>query len=519
MGIRFVLAACLGICWLLGFAQDLNPELMRGKQIYLSGTSVGKTPITATLGEDREPIPASTFPCVNCHTPNGRGKAEGGIVPSDITWAVLTKPYDLTSSTGRKRGPYTEHSLKRAITMGFDSSGNALGAAMPHFQMSQSDLADLIAYLKTLGTNTDPGLSENQIRIGVILPPARLAEMRNAVDIVIRAYFEELNQQGGIFQRRIELRTIDYPEATDQRADKILDFLATQDVFALTSSFIAGSEDKLAPIFEQKKTPLIAAFTLDPPHSASPNPFVFYFNEGVSGEARALAAFAAKRSQAAGARMAIVYFENKLSRQFADTVEQSCKASGLSTPFRIALSAENDMTSAVSHRIIQAGYDFVFLLAPAPEILSSLQQAVGENSQTTFLIPGSLAQSEIVNSPLAQRGRIFVAVSAAQRGISGNAAEEYRRLAELHKLPAYRFSEQWAALAGAKILVEGLKRSGRNLDREALIKSLEELSNFDTGFAPSLSYGPNRRAGNERVQIMEVDFKNRTLVPADKEKP
>jgi hypothetical protein len=63
--------------------------------------------------------------------------------------------------------------------------------------------------------------------------------------------------------------------------------------------------------------------------------------------------------------------------------------------------------------------------------------------------------------------------------------------------------------------MEGLKRTGRNLNREALIQSLEEMSGFNTGFAPSLTYGPNRHAGNAQVDIMEVDLKDHKLVPPD----
>lgn len=514
--IRLFCAVCFVMCCMPVFGQEAALE--RGRQIYLFGTSAGKTPVTATLGENGDPIPASTFPCANCHTATGQGKAEGGIIPSDITWPTLTKPYDLTSSSGRMRGPYTERLLKRAITLGIDSSGNTLGAAMPHFQMSQEDLADLIAYLKTLGTDADtklaaPGLSETQIRIGVILPPARLAEMHNAVDSALRAYFEDLNQHGGVFGRRIELQTIDYPEGAENRTQTVSNFLSTQDIFAVTSSFIAGGEDVLTPIFNQKKIPLIAAFTLYPP--ALVNPFVFYFNEGVSGEVKALTDFAAKRSRAVSPRVGVMYFENPPSRELAAAVEQACKAVNLAAPARIALSSENDMNTATARRAMQAGYDYLFLLTSEPNVLNVLRLASGANSQTAFLIPGSLAQSDAVNSFAGVNARTFLAVSASQHGISSEAAEEYKHLAESHALPAYRVTEQWTALAGAKLLVEALRRDGRNLSREGLIKSLEETASFNTGFAPSLTYSPNRHTGNLTVEIMEVDPKDHKLVPAD----
>ena len=52
-----------------------------------------------------------------------------------------------------------------------------------------------------------------------------------------------------------------------------------------------------------------------------------------------------------------------------------------------------------------------------------------------------------------------------------------------------------AAFAAAKLLEEGLRRAGRDLDRRKLVDALEELYGYETGLTPPLSYGPNRRIG------------------------
>ena len=57
------------------------------------------------------------------------------------------------------------------------------------------------------GKDRDPGISENKIVIGTVLPAnGPLAEMGQAIKAVTTAYFEELNSQGGIYNRRIELK-------------------------------------------------------------------------------------------------------------------------------------------------------------------------------------------------------------------------------------------------------------------------------------------------------------------------
>jgi len=494
---RSVYAICilclLGLC--AGLRATNTPGLdkaqLRGKQIYLQGTSASGSPITANLGEDPNRVPGAAFPCANCHGRNGQGKPEGGTVPSDIRWTSLAKPYELTLSSGRKRGPYTEHLVKRAITLGFDSSNNALSAAMPRFQMSQSDLVDLLAYMKILGSEADPGVADDQLRIGVILPPRRLAKMHDAVESVLKTYFEQVNRQGGIFGRRLEMRSLDYPEFAEERGRKIRDFLAAENIFALASSFMAGDEAALAPIFQETETPVVGAFALFPQMAAPLNPFVFYLDEGMIGQVKALAGFAAKRFHQAGGQPAIIYADNPSSRQLADAVEQECKQLGMAAPLRVMISGESKTGDHVLRQIAQARS--IFWLLPYSALRTVLQQAGESAVHASFLIPSALAQNDTVAAPSFMNGRIFMASPALPLGLSENlGAAEFRNLS----------AEQRAALAGARTLVEALKRTGRELSREALIETLEHLSSFDTGLAPPLSYSPNQRAGNTAIQIM-----------------
>src|SRR5262245_41769320 len=146
-------------------ADRLTPQEKRGKQIYLAGTSPSGREITAILGAGDNDAPGSLMACANCHGFDGRGKPEGGVIPSNITWEELTKPYGHTYASGRRRPAYSEISLVRAITEGVDPAGNQLAAAMPKYRMPREDLADLIAYLKRLKDDRDPGITETTVKV------------------------------------------------------------------------------------------------------------------------------------------------------------------------------------------------------------------------------------------------------------------------------------------------------------------------------------------------------------------
>jgi hypothetical protein len=65
----------------------------------------------------------------------------------------------------------------------------------------------------------------------------------------------------------------------------------------------------------------------------------------------------------------------------------------------------------------------------------------------------------------------------------------------------------------AKILIEALKRVGKDLSREKLIQALEELHQYPTGLTQPISYGPNRRVGATGAYIVTIDLKEKQFVP------
>jgi len=136
-----------------GKVDDLSPDEARGRIIYTTGRSPsGRSLAFRLLGAGEGLLPAEGFFCANCHGPDGKGGREGNIVMADITYPTLTKPLSASPPWYKARAPYTDALLARAITQGLDSSGGQLDASMPRWVLSESDLQDLLKYLKRLGS-------------------------------------------------------------------------------------------------------------------------------------------------------------------------------------------------------------------------------------------------------------------------------------------------------------------------------------------------------------------------------
>jgi cytochrome c oxidase subunit 2 len=116
-----------------------------GQRIYFTGEISSGQPITYSGGPGT--MMQNRLACVNCHGPQGKGGTVNMMMQSfdvpNITWTELTSP-------GSDHPPFTEETVKRAITQGIDESGAALKYPMPRWQMSDSDLNDLIGFIKTL---------------------------------------------------------------------------------------------------------------------------------------------------------------------------------------------------------------------------------------------------------------------------------------------------------------------------------------------------------------------------------
>jgi hypothetical protein len=72
---------------------------------------------------------------------------------------------------------------------------------------------------------------------------------------------------------------------------------------------------------------------------------------------------------------------------------------------------------------------------------------------------------------------------------------------------------QAVAYGAAKAFVEATKLSSRQLNRAALITSLEQLREFKTGVVPPLTFSPNRRVGASGCYIVGIDLAKKQYVP------
>ena len=129
-------------------------NVVAGQQIFQSG-----------MGPQGQSIPrsAASFPgmlggmgmmasagCAACHGPQGHGLSTPAFTAPNITYTNLSDPKGMLEPDGSRGPTYTDAEIARAVTTGIDAEGQPLDQTMPHWQLTAQEMADLLAYLKTL---------------------------------------------------------------------------------------------------------------------------------------------------------------------------------------------------------------------------------------------------------------------------------------------------------------------------------------------------------------------------------
>lgn len=513
-------AAAIGIAMMgPAFAQapapgQLTPREKHGKQIYLRGTSTSGKPITAFLGDPPTEISATALTCAGCHGLDGQGKPEGGVVPSVIVWEALTKAYGSATAGGRKHPPYTERALELALTRGLDPGGNRLAAAMPRYEMAREDLADLIAYLKRVGKEQDPGLTEKSINIGTVIPAdGPMAEAGEAVSALLAAYFDEVNSEGGVYNRRLEFRIARLPRNRAERKASVERFIKEQQIFAMTGAFIAGAEREFAALMENEEVPLVGPFTLMPQSGFPVNRQVFYLLSGMPDQARALVSFA-RQKLGAQSRAAILFSSGEINDAVVAAIAEQCKKAGWQAPALIDTTRQPFESARLASELKQSGAGALFLLGSGAEALALLKAAEKLDWAPNIFLPGALSSRELFDAPAKFKDKIFLSFPTLPSDQDKLSLLELGAVAEKHDLSTKHLAVQVSAYCAAKMLVEGLRLAGRELSREKLIAALEGFYEFNTGLTPRMTFGPNRRTGACGAYVVTVDLEKKGFTPA-----
>jgi len=504
---------CLFVSSMMG--AQLTTQQAIGKQIFTEGAGPSKPAIEAVLGGGTSRIPGRLMPCASCHGADGQGRPEGGVIPSNITWDVLERPLTSSDPLARRRPAYNIEELQRAIRDGVDPSGNQLGLTMPRFRMSNADLNSLIAYLHIVGNESDPGLTNSSMRVGSIIPAdGPMAAAGSSFAGLLQAYFKQLNHEGGIYGRQIEFTVLKAKGSPAEIAAAAEKFVREQKIFVLDGVFVPGAEQEIAEAMQEAGVPVIMPFASSGvSDKSSDKSKIFYVLSGLSQEARVLARFAGQDLQKQASSVAVVFPER--DEELADAAMQECRKQSFASILQMKYSDSQAQAGSLIDSLHRAKIDAILFLGDGKQLHQLLLAAKQANWSPVVFQPGAFAGADAFDIPQEFDQRVYFSFSLLPSDIAMDGRNEYETLVRNYEVKVVQPLISTSALAAAKVLVEGLRESGRQLSREKLVDTLSGMYNFNTGLTPPITFGATRRIGALGGYVVKLDLKTKTLLPVN----
>jgi ABC-type branched-subunit amino acid transport system substrate-binding protein len=347
---------------------------------------------------------------------------------------------------------------------------------------------------------TTPGVTENEILIGscsALEGPSHFLGVETVTGA--KAYFNLINEEGGVNGRKLKLISADdsYDPAKTQAC---FDHLMSEKVFAL--GFFVGTPTavKYVPMADSAKIPLVGLFTgaqtlYVPLRHWIVNVRASYFDE--------------TRAQVDGLwktlgykKIGVIYPEDAFGTAVLEGVKAALKEHGAEPAAIGSYQRQTAQVGGAIDTVRGANPEAVVVVGPANTVAPILKQSHAKGWSPLFLTVSFVGTDELISEAGQDaEGVVITQVVPPYYMTEQKSVALYRR-----SLTKYFPSEQpnFVSLEGfvdAMVLVEGLKRAGKDLTREGLIRAIESIHDHDLGLGPQLklNYSAKEHKGFDHV--------------------
>jgi branched-chain amino acid transport system substrate-binding protein len=326
-----------------------------------------------------------------------------------------------------------------------------------------------------------------------------------------KAYFAMVNDAGGVDGRKLKL--VAYDDSYDPaKTEACFNRLMEQKVFAL--SFFVGTPTavKYIPMAESNKIPLVGLFTgaqtlYVPLRHWIVNVRASYFDE--------------TREQIDGMwgtlgykKIGVIYPEDAFGAAVLEGVKAALKAHNAEPIAAASYQRQTAQVGGAIDTVKAANPEAVVLVGPANTVAPILKQSHARGWKPLFLTVSFVGTDDLIQEAGPDSdGMVITQVVPPYYLTDFKTVALYRR-----ELTKYIPSAQpnFVSLEGfvdAMVLVEGLKRAGKELTRDGLIRGIESIHEFDVGLGPQLKLNYSSKAHKGFDHVLPTVIRGGRAVP------
>jgi ABC-type branched-subunit amino acid transport system substrate-binding protein len=342
------------------------------------------------------------------------------------------------------------------------------------------------------------GVSDREIVIGqfaAMTGPA--AQLGQRMQLGMQAYFSSVNAQGGVNGRAIKLVTRDDGYEPEKAAAAVKALILEDKVFALAGS--VGTPTGLAalPILSELQVPLVGMFTGAQALREPFNRYVFHVRASYFDETERIV----QHLTTLGIKKIAVFYQNDAyGKAGLEGVTQALAKRQLKPVSTATVERNSVEVTQSTQDLLKSEPEAIVQISAYKSCAALIKQARTKGYGGRFFnvsFVGSKALADELGD--VGQGVVISQVVPFPFGQSIPIIREYQqRMTEAGRTD-FDFSSMEGFLT-ARVLVEGLRRAGKNLTREGLISALESMHDVNLG-GFNINYSASNHQGSSFTDL------------------
>lgn len=356
----------------------------------------------------------------------------------------------------------------------------------------------------TLGVSTafrvsvaENGVMDKEILLGQSTAlSGPLLEVARPFNEAAIGYFNSVNQQGGINGRRIKLVTKDDGYVAAKTADNVRDLIENDKVLAIFGVLGVLNTAAALPVATALKTPFLFPMNGDSAIRRTPNRYYFTTTASFEDEIDRLILHVAT----IGAKnVSVAHINNPFGLAIKQAAERALASRGLKMRSSVEFDRQGDKVKAAAE-LFAAKPDAVVLGAIGTNA-SDFIRAFKDTGSAALLLAFSGVGTDILFKQLGDKssGVIVSQIVPFPTTASIPLVREYQGVSKSRGSSDFTHLGLWGHVS-ARMMVESLKRTGRDITRDKLMDTIEGIKNIDLGNYV-LEFAPDKHHGSRFVDI------------------
>lgn len=363
----------------------------------------------------------------------------------------------------------------------------------------------LLATAPTLAFAAGPvnGVTDREIRLGasaVLSGP--LGPQTTDYGVGSRLYFDAVNASGGVHGRKIVYRTMDDGFDVNRAVANTRELLEQHKVFLLYNGTGTAHTAAILPLAVAAKTVVFGPVTGATSLRQDYNRYLFHVRAGYADEA---ARIVRHLRDTGVARIATFYQDDAFGKALLSEVQKAAATQSVTIVEAVSMDPRQPAFDLAAAKLAQ-GQPQALVMCTAGSTFTGLLKSLAKTRAHPTVYGFSVVSADQTTRDLgaAARGIVLAQIMPSLSNTANPAVNEFLTLSRAQAGDARPSQSKFEGFMHARVLVEGLRRAGRDLNTDTFVQALESSGEISFGKF-SARYSPQSHNGSVYVELAIID--------------